>query len=84
MRGKDGLGTEGDVFYGQADLFANDPVLMEVMLPGGSWLIASIPVNGWGKNSPLIIYYRIVAMVVGLIIFFLLFIQQREAFRCFI
>lgn len=41
IRGKDGLGAKGDVFYGPETLFANDPVSMEVTLPGGTWLMAA-------------------------------------------
>lgn len=78
IRGKDGLGAKGEVFYGSKDLFENNPVLMKVTLPGGNWLMAAIPVNGWEKTSSRIIYYRIVALVVGVVILFLLFIQQRE------
>ena len=40
--------------------------------------MASVPVNGWATQSPLITYYRVVAMAVGLIVLSLLFIQQRE------
>jgi hypothetical protein len=78
IRGKDGLGAKGEVFYGSEDLFANNPVLMEVTLPGGSWLMASIPKVGWEKISPRIIPYRIVAVVVGFIFLILLFVQHRE------
>ena len=78
IRGKDGLGAKGDVFYGSEELFADHPVLMEVTLPGGSWLMASTPLNGWEAKSPVIIYFRVLSMVVGLVILSLLFIQQRE------
>ena len=78
IRGRDGLGAKGEVFYGSEELFANDPVIMEVTLPGGSWLMASIPVNGWETKSPSITYYRVVAIAVGMVILFLLFIQHRE------
>jgi two-component sensor histidine kinase len=78
IRGKDGLGAKGKVFYGSKDLFTNDPVLMEVTLPGGEWLMASVPMIGWESNSPRILYYRLVAIAVGLVILILLFIQQRE------
>ena len=81
VRGKDGLGAKGEAFYGSEDLFANDPVLMEVTLPGGSWLMASVPVNGWATQSPIITYYRVIAMAVGLVILALLFIQYREMIR---
>ena len=33
IRGKDGLGSKGDVFFGSQDNFENDPILMKVTLP---------------------------------------------------
>ena len=79
IRGKDGLGAKGEIFYGSGDLFAKDPVVTGVMLPGeGSWQMAAIPVNGWATQSPSIIYYRLSAMAVSLVILFLLYIQKLE------
>lgn len=78
IKGKDGLGPKGDIFYGSEKLFADDPVLMEVTLPGGSWLMASTPLKGWKTKSPDIIYFRVIAMVVGFVILSLLYVQQRE------
>ncbi len=80
IKGKDGLGAKGEVFYGSKDLFSNDPVLMEITLPEGNWLMAATPVSGWEKTSVHIPYYRIVALVIGVVILFLLFIQQREIY----
>ena len=81
IRGKDGLGSKGEVFYGSEDLFTNDSVFMEITLPGGSWQMASVPVYGWGMQSPLNTYYRVIAMAVCLIILSLLFIQNKEMIR---
>lgn len=42
LRGRDGLGNRGEVFLGDAALF-DDPeaVLMEVVIPGGTWQLAA-------------------------------------------
>ncbi|MFN3715569.1 MAG: diguanylate cyclase [Thiobacillus sp.] len=47
LRGKDGLGARGEVFLGQAALF-NDPaaVVMDVVIPGGTWQLALRPSPG--------------------------------------
>ncbi len=44
LRGRDGLGADGEVFLGDAALF-DDPqsVLMQVYIPGGSWQLAARP-----------------------------------------
>ena len=51
IRGKDGKGAEGDVFYGDAALFEPEmkSVVMPVDFPAGSWLIAARPLGGWSS-----------------------------------
>lgn len=52
LRGKDGSGASGAVFFGDVSIFQNNPVLLEVTLPNGSWQLAAIPAGGWRANSP--------------------------------
>ena len=47
LRGKDGLGSRGEGFWGDTTIFNSDPVLMDVALPSGSWQIAAMPIEGW-------------------------------------
>ena len=60
LRGKDGLGAEGEVFLGQAALF-DDPaaVVMDVVIPGGTWQLAMRPspqrAAGWGWAMEMLI-----------------------------
>ncbi|MGL5195573.1 MAG: CHASE domain-containing protein, partial [Chroococcales cyanobacterium] len=53
IRGTDGLGAEGAVFFGDPDLFNRHPVLLDVSLPNGSWQMAAIPLEGWPVNRPI-------------------------------
>ncbi len=53
LRGKDGKGVSGEVFFGDAAIFRQAPVLLEVTLPSSSWQLAAIPAGGWPQNSPL-------------------------------
>lgn len=42
LRGRDGLGAKGEVFLGKPGLFDDpDALLMEVIIPGGSWQLAA-------------------------------------------
>ncbi len=50
LRGRDGLGERGEVFFGDAALFASDAVVLNLMVPGGSWQMAALPVAGWGAT----------------------------------
>ncbi|MEG4070657.1 PAS domain S-box protein [Microcoleus sp. Pol11C2] len=52
LRGKDGKGASGPVFFGDGSIFQHNPVLLEVTLPNGSWQLAAIPAGGWTANSP--------------------------------
>jgi len=53
IRGKDGLGETGDLFFGDASIFQQNPVRLEVTLPNGSWQLAAIPDNGWASTAPI-------------------------------
>ncbi len=50
MRGKDGLGENGEMILGNPELFNTDPVVQSVTLPNGSWQIAALPDGGWGAS----------------------------------
>ncbi|MEC4802661.1 MAG: SpoIIE family protein phosphatase [Jaaginema sp. PMC 1079.18] len=52
IRGKDGLGEAGAVFYGEEALFEQNPVLLSVTLPNGTWQLAAVPTEGWSWRSP--------------------------------
>ncbi|MBD0343249.1 MAG: response regulator [Coleofasciculus sp. Co-bin14] len=53
IRGKDGLGADGEVFFGDAKIFQQQPVTLEVTLPNGSWQLAAIPATGWRSTAPI-------------------------------
>ena len=54
IRGKDGKGAEGDVFWGDPRLFdgTSGAVVLPVSLPSGAWQIAAVPREGWPARSP--------------------------------
>ncbi len=81
IRGKDGLGERGEVFLGKAELFAQDPVLLDVSIPDGHWQLAALPMGGWGTPSPRTPYYRAVTLAVLVIVFWLFWIQIRAMRR---
>ncbi|GLS84190.1 diguanylate cyclase domain-containing protein [Paraferrimonas haliotis] len=53
IRGVDGQGSSGAVFYGNPDIFKHNPQLLSVALPSGSWVLAAIPVEGWERATQL-------------------------------
>ena len=51
LRGRDGKGAQGELIWGDASLFNDQPVLREVEIPGGVWQVAATPVRGWQQPS---------------------------------
>jgi diguanylate cyclase (GGDEF)-like protein/PAS domain S-box-containing protein len=48
LRGRDGMGADGDVIHGEPDVFNLDPVKVDVVLPDNArWQLAAVPVGGW-------------------------------------
>jgi serine phosphatase RsbU (regulator of sigma subunit)/CHASE1-domain containing sensor protein len=52
LRGKDGLGDKGALFFGDETVFERHPVLSSITLPNGEWQLAAIPADGWVSRSP--------------------------------
>lgn len=47
LRGTNGRGAEGGVFWGDKHVFDANPVLSDVTLPSGTWQLAAAPQKGW-------------------------------------
>lgn len=53
LRGKNGLGAQGDMVFGNATVFQQSPVLLDISLPGEQfWQLAAVPAKGWGHWQP--------------------------------
>lgn len=53
IRGADGSGPKGAVFFGEPSLFEQHPITMEVILPNGTWQLGAVPKGGWMQSSKL-------------------------------
>jgi PAS domain S-box-containing protein len=51
IRGKDGLGLKGELFFGRAEVFNSNPAVATVGLPDGTWQMAAIPKGGWSPRA---------------------------------
>jgi diguanylate cyclase (GGDEF)-like protein/PAS domain S-box-containing protein len=47
LRGQDGLGEAGGMIHGDVALFDQQPMLANVIVPGGNWQLAGRPRGGW-------------------------------------
>ncbi len=68
LRGEDGLGDSGRIFYGNEGLVRDNPISVKVNLPSGSWTMLATPKNGWADTAPNAWQLRSVLAIVLLII----------------
>lgn len=47
LKGENGSGIHGSVFWGDSKIFEQNPVIITITLPTGSWQLATMPYNGW-------------------------------------
>ncbi|ODB89214.1 hypothetical protein A3193_10620 [Candidatus Thiodiazotropha endoloripes] len=68
LRGKDSLGAQGGMIFGDKTLFSQNPVTQSIVLPNGSWQIAAIPIDGWGSDQTVLWPVRIIGWLIALFI----------------
>jgi len=82
IRGKDSKGSEGDVFFGNSELFANpESILLKVSLPFGSWQMAAQPAKGWNTRSPYYWNIRFSCLLLALLMLAANWIRSRHLER---
>lgn len=70
LRGKDGKGPKGEVFWGNVELFEpqQNAIRVPVSLPSGSWVVAAIPKKGWDYQSPYSLLVSLITLLVTLLL----------------
>jgi len=81
LRGKDSLGEDGAVFFGDPGLFDSEHVSATVSLPSGSWMLVARPKAGWAKQADNAMPLRVAGAVMLLIMGFLGAYAARLATR---
>ncbi len=69
IRGKDAGGPRGEVFFGRASLFDEEPIAAIIPLPLGSWVLAAVPVGGWPQQADNAWWLRGVFLLVAVLVF---------------
>lgn len=66
MRGDDGAPADGPMLFGDAKVFGEQPVTLEVPLPGSVWRIAALPAAGWGQTAGGVHLMRLMGVLAAL------------------
>jgi PAS domain S-box-containing protein len=86
LRGYDGKGEKGEIFFGNPKIFNQNPVKIDINLPYGNWVLAAIPILGWNGYFDqdefltiiLIVSSLIISILIGLFAQALLKIRTNE------
>lgn len=86
LRGYNGTGINGKVFYGDEDVFTDNPETVTINLPYGTWVLASTPIDGWESfydqdrflYLSLIFSSFIISLLLGLLVRSILKVQVNE------
>ncbi|MFB2938686.1 PAS domain S-box protein [Aerosakkonemataceae cyanobacterium BLCC-F154] len=81
LRGRDGLGEKGEVFFGDAAIFQENPAIVKVSLPNGYWQLAGIPKQGWETIAPNNVLISIIGGVLAVVSGIQVFILMRDPSR---
>jgi PAS domain S-box-containing protein len=68
IRSRTPAGAIGPVFQGRPEVFEASPVVLDVVLPYGSWQIAAVPVGGWISTPPNAQYIRTAFWLAGILV----------------
>ena len=83
LRGKDGMGARGGVFFGDPHIFDSSPLVLDIQIPGGSWQLAAIPLPGVLSASPNLWLLRtgggLLIITAGGLAFFATLYNRRQA-----
>jgi len=78
IRGKDGLGESGDVFFGDPGMFKDSRnAMLSIPLPNGRWQMAVAPLHGWVIDKDRAITQYVVGSLVSLFLSVLIYLLLR-------
>jgi len=81
LRGGDGLGAKGGLFFGEQAVFEGAPILQEIIFPNGTWQLAGLPVGGWEASRPGRAFFITVGFIISLGFGVLFYFLIRRTFE---
>ena len=79
LTGRDGTGAAGHQFFGASSVVSDHPVLLDIILPAGSWQLAARPQGGWQETPANLWKLRLVLLAAGTLIVFPTFLAGRHS-----
>ena len=83
LRGRDGMGAKGEVFFGDRGVFDSHPPVLDIPIPGGTWQLAAVPLPGVLSASSNLWLLRtgggLLAITAGALAFFATLYNRRRA-----
>ncbi len=82
IRGRDGLGEDGEVFFGEEAVFANPNVVtMPVVLGGGTWQLGAYELQDITVNNRSILLLRSVTAILCVLFMIAVFLRSRAKIK---
>ncbi len=82
IRGQDGTGSSGEVFFGNSETLGDDPVYHNFSLPTGSWQFAIEPRKGWVVEQQMLVFHILLGAISLLVIFSAATLDTELRRRC--
>lgn len=83
LRGRDAQGEDGEVFFGDPDLFAGDSIKLNLAVAGGNWQLAAAPAAGWHAGQTHLTVLEGMALLLNAFLAWLVFSYQEVRLRTF-
>ena len=81
LKGADGKGNSGDIFWGAPSVFEQKPVSIIIDLPDGEWILAASPETGWSSfldQDKTLGYLLILSSIIISFLFWLVIRAQQK------
>ncbi len=75
--GRDGTGAQGQQFFGAPGILSDHPVVVDIILPAGSWQLAARPQGGWQAGHENLWQLRLALLAAGILIVFPTYLAGR-------
>jgi len=79
LRGRDGKGAEGELFYGDPQMFDGSRPILDIRVPGGSWQLAFKQPDPVPELSLIRLFGWVATLLLAGLSFFLLSTLRRQA-----